>query len=296
MPASRSHHLARAACHWRAHLQLAASLCELMIPYYTSKIIFAVTQQVPEHVFKGHLAAYGVCAFGFAAFAAGRGALFSVINNKLSRALRCVVRVCVSVCVCAHVRACVRAQVHVCVCGGGWQGVVRRTCPTPCHTHMHACTTHTCLCAAAAAAAVEPGLGLAGQRGACAIAHDIHSLFMYACVYVRVCAAMPQVPPVWRAAAGGGVVPRRARARWAPPAPPPPLPPDQLAAWSGCHVGLGAESAIVHTHSQRRRCAAARCHCCRPTDQPAHERLLRDHALHRHQRQRGAAQYGASHR
>lgn len=69
-------------------LQIAASLCELMIPHYTSKIIFAITKQVPMQQFKEYLAAYGAFALGFAVFAAGRGALFSVINNKLSRQLR----------------------------------------------------------------------------------------------------------------------------------------------------------------------------------------------------------------
>jgi hypothetical protein len=61
-----------------------------MIPYYTSKIIFAFTNKVPQQLFHQHLTAYAAFAFGFAVFAAGRGALFSVINNKLSRALRWV--------------------------------------------------------------------------------------------------------------------------------------------------------------------------------------------------------------
>jgi hypothetical protein len=61
-----------------------------MIPYYTSKIIFAITQHVPQEVFRQHLVRYAAFALGFALFAAGRGALFSIINNKLSRALRCV--------------------------------------------------------------------------------------------------------------------------------------------------------------------------------------------------------------
>uniref|UniRef100_A0A383WIB2 Uncharacterized protein n=1 Tax=Tetradesmus obliquus TaxID=3088 RepID=A0A383WIB2_TETOB len=69
-------------------LMLTASLCELMIPYYTSKIIFAFTNKVPLEVFHQHITAYAAFALGFAVFAAGRGALFSVINNKLSRALR----------------------------------------------------------------------------------------------------------------------------------------------------------------------------------------------------------------
>lgn len=76
-------------CHG-AVMQVAAALCELMIPYYTSKIIFAVTQQVPMATFHGYLSAYAAFAGGFALLAAGRGALFSVINNRLSRALRCV--------------------------------------------------------------------------------------------------------------------------------------------------------------------------------------------------------------
>lgn len=38
--------------------------------------------------FQQYLVAYGTFALGFAVFAAGRGALFSVINNKLSRQLR----------------------------------------------------------------------------------------------------------------------------------------------------------------------------------------------------------------
>jgi hypothetical protein len=61
-----------------------------MIPYYTSKIIFAFTNKVPLQLFHQHLTAYAAFALGFAVFAAGRGALFSVINNKLSRALRFV--------------------------------------------------------------------------------------------------------------------------------------------------------------------------------------------------------------
>eukprot|EP00775_Hariotina_reticulata_P011000 gene11000-11154_t len=71
-----------------ALLMVVASLCELMIPYYTSKIIFAITKQVPQQQFHGYLNCYAAFALGFAAFAAGRGALFSVINNKLSRQLR----------------------------------------------------------------------------------------------------------------------------------------------------------------------------------------------------------------
>lgn len=69
-------------------MQITASLCELMIPHYTSKIIFAVTKQVPVEQFKQYLTLYGAFALGFAVFAAGRGAMFSVINNKLSRQLR----------------------------------------------------------------------------------------------------------------------------------------------------------------------------------------------------------------
>lgn len=69
-------------------LQTVASLCELMIPHYTSKIIFAFTNRIPQQQFHGYLTAYTAFALGFAVFAAGRGALFSVINNKLSRALR----------------------------------------------------------------------------------------------------------------------------------------------------------------------------------------------------------------
>lgn len=77
-----------------------------MIPYYTSKIIFAFTNKVPLEVFHQHITAYAAFALGFAVFAAGRGALFSVINNKLSRALRCAHACSQQLLVAAAIRSC----------------------------------------------------------------------------------------------------------------------------------------------------------------------------------------------
>lgn len=67
---------------------MTASLCELIMPYFYSKIICSISQHGCQEAFKQHLTAYAAFALGFAVFAAGRGALFGVINNKLSRALR----------------------------------------------------------------------------------------------------------------------------------------------------------------------------------------------------------------
>lgn len=69
-------------------LQVTASACELIMPYFYSKIICSIGQQGCQEAFKQHLMSYAAFALGFAVLAAGRGALFGVINNKLSRALR----------------------------------------------------------------------------------------------------------------------------------------------------------------------------------------------------------------
>lgn len=68
--------------------QVAASVCELIMPYFYSKIICSISKPGFQEAFRQHLVWYGAFALGFAVFAAGRGALFGVINNKLSRALR----------------------------------------------------------------------------------------------------------------------------------------------------------------------------------------------------------------
>lgn len=62
------------------------------MPYFYSKIICSISKPGFEVAFKQNLMWYGAFALGFAVFAAGRGALFGVINNKLSRALRWVCR------------------------------------------------------------------------------------------------------------------------------------------------------------------------------------------------------------
>lgn len=69
-------------------VQVAASACELVMPYYYSKILCSISKPGFQEVFKQNLVWYAAFAFGFAVFAAGRGALFGIINNKLSRALR----------------------------------------------------------------------------------------------------------------------------------------------------------------------------------------------------------------
>lgn len=68
--------------------QVAASVCELIMPYFYSKIICSISKPGFQEAFRQHLVWYAAFALGFAVFAAGRGALFGVINNKLSRALR----------------------------------------------------------------------------------------------------------------------------------------------------------------------------------------------------------------
>lgn len=68
--------------------QVTASVCELIMPYFYSKIICSISQQGCQEAFREHLTSYAAFALGFAVLAAGRGALFGVINNKLSRALR----------------------------------------------------------------------------------------------------------------------------------------------------------------------------------------------------------------
>ncbi len=68
--------------------QVSAVLCELAIPQYTSRTIFAVANGVPKDVFNANLLRLAAAAVGYATFAAVRGALFSVLNNRLSLALR----------------------------------------------------------------------------------------------------------------------------------------------------------------------------------------------------------------
>jgi hypothetical protein len=67
------------------------------MPYFYSKIIVSISKQGFGEAFKQNLVGYAAFALGFAVFAAGRGALFGVINNKLSRALRWV-WVCAGAC------------------------------------------------------------------------------------------------------------------------------------------------------------------------------------------------------
>jgi hypothetical protein len=69
-------------------LQVTASVCELIMPYFYSQIICSISKQGCQEAFRHNLVMYAAFALGFALFAAGRGALFGVINNKLSRALR----------------------------------------------------------------------------------------------------------------------------------------------------------------------------------------------------------------
>jgi hypothetical protein len=69
--------------------QVAAALCELAIPHFTAKTLFSVTNGVAHDTFKRYVMLLGLSALGYALFAAVRGALFSVLNNRLSKALRC---------------------------------------------------------------------------------------------------------------------------------------------------------------------------------------------------------------
>lgn len=66
----------------------AGALCELAIPHFTSKAIFAVTKGAAQEAFRSHLRALAAAALGFAVFAALRGWLFGVLNNRFVRALR----------------------------------------------------------------------------------------------------------------------------------------------------------------------------------------------------------------
>jgi hypothetical protein len=59
-----------------------------MIPHYTSKTIFAVSSGAAPEAFQGHLKMLAVAAAGFAVFAALRGWLFGVLNNRFVRNLR----------------------------------------------------------------------------------------------------------------------------------------------------------------------------------------------------------------
>ncbi len=48
-----------------------------------------MTNGVAHDTFKRYVMLLGLSALGYALFAAVRGALFSVLNNRLSKALRC---------------------------------------------------------------------------------------------------------------------------------------------------------------------------------------------------------------
>jgi hypothetical protein len=67
---------------------VAASLFELAIPHFTSKCVFAITKGAATPEFTHYIAMLGAMSFGYAACAAARGALFSVIQNRLARQLR----------------------------------------------------------------------------------------------------------------------------------------------------------------------------------------------------------------
>ncbi|KIZ04358.1 hypothetical protein MNEG_3599 [Monoraphidium neglectum] len=66
----------------------AGALCELAIPHFTSKTIFAVNRGAAPEVFHSHLQMLAAAAGGFAVFAALRGWLFGVLNNRFVCNLR----------------------------------------------------------------------------------------------------------------------------------------------------------------------------------------------------------------
>ncbi|GBF91269.1 ABC transporter B family member, chloroplastic [Raphidocelis subcapitata] len=66
----------------------AGAACELAIPHFTSKTIFAVTRAAPPEAFNHHLQMLAASAAGFACFAALRGWLFGILNNRFVRNLR----------------------------------------------------------------------------------------------------------------------------------------------------------------------------------------------------------------
>jgi hypothetical protein len=68
--------------------QVLAACFELAIPHFTSKAIYAVTSGTSQQQFKHYVAMLGTFALGYASCAAVRGALFSIIQNRLSRQLR----------------------------------------------------------------------------------------------------------------------------------------------------------------------------------------------------------------
>jgi hypothetical protein len=63
-------------------------MCELAIPYCTSKTLFAVAKGLPPDAFRAHLEMLAAAALGFAVFAALRGWLFGVLNNRFVCNLR----------------------------------------------------------------------------------------------------------------------------------------------------------------------------------------------------------------
>ncbi len=69
-------------------MQVLGAACELAIPHFTSKSLFSVTNGAPLEVFHSSLRMLAAAAMGYAVFAAIRGALFSILNNRLSRQLR----------------------------------------------------------------------------------------------------------------------------------------------------------------------------------------------------------------
>lgn len=71
-----------------AFFMFAAATCEAMIPQLVSKSIFAVVNQHPQLTFISNLQFLLAFSVGFAVFAAVRGGLFCVLNNRINRRLR----------------------------------------------------------------------------------------------------------------------------------------------------------------------------------------------------------------
>lgn len=74
----------------RPRLRQAAAACELAIPHYVTAAVFSAAKEQSEAAFRANLATLAAATGGYAAFAAVRGWLFSLVNTNLLQRLRCV--------------------------------------------------------------------------------------------------------------------------------------------------------------------------------------------------------------
>lgn len=65
-----------------------AALADTAIPHFAAECVTAVTQRAAESVFMNNLIGLAACSVAYATFAAVRGSLFSVLNQRLTFRLR----------------------------------------------------------------------------------------------------------------------------------------------------------------------------------------------------------------